>query len=222
MPLFNLPKQCYNYNMFLNRKCKITFIKHGATINTEENRFFDDEKYPAINETGRLEMEKISEWIADTGLKTDKIYTSPSLRCIQSTRILADILKQDFEILNNLTGRKNGIFSGLTAEEINKKYKGKFQEYYANPEKYTPDGGESLKEFNLRVNSLIDDIIQANPNKRLVIVTHGEIIRSAISNILDIPLNSQFKIYVPTASATQISYFENFASLIYSAYKLRG
>lgn len=208
--------------MFLNRKCKITFIKHGATINTEENRFFDDEKFPAINETGREEMEKISEWINNIGLKIDKIYTSPSLRCVQSTRILSDICKQDFEILNNLTGRKNGIFSGLTVAEINKKYKGKFQEYYTDPENYTPDGGESLIEFNARVNSIIDDIIQANPNKRLIIITHGEIIRCAIANILNIPLNSQFKIYVPTASATQISYFENFASLIYSGYKPRG
>ena len=32
--------------MLFKRKCKITFIRHGATINTEENRFFDDENYP--------------------------------------------------------------------------------------------------------------------------------------------------------------------------------
>ncbi|MBQ3642884.1 hypothetical protein II906_13310, partial [bacterium] len=58
------------------RKCKITFICHGATINTEENRLFDDENYPAINSNGKREMEEISEFIKNKGLKIDKIYAS--------------------------------------------------------------------------------------------------------------------------------------------------
>lgn len=208
--------------MFLNRKCKITFIRHGATINTDEIRFYDDEKFPAINETGRLEMERISEWINNIGLKIDKIYTSPALRCVQSTRILSDFCNQDFEIIHNLTNKKNGIFSGLTTEEINKKYPGKVKEYFTNPEGFTPEGGEPLVDFNTRVDSIIRDIIKNNQNKRLVIVTYGEIIQAAISNILNVPLNDRFKIYVPTASATQISYFDDFESLIYSGYVPRG
>ena len=104
--------------MFFKRKCKITFIKHGATINTEENRFFDDENFPAVNETGRIEIEKISEWVKNKGLKVDKIYTSSALRCVQSARILSDNFRQDFEIIDSLTNRKSGSWSGLTLEEI--------------------------------------------------------------------------------------------------------
>ena len=52
--------------MFI-RKCKITFIRHGATINTEENRLFDDETYPAININGKTEMEEIGLYVAQTG-----------------------------------------------------------------------------------------------------------------------------------------------------------
>lgn len=201
-----------------NKKCKITFIKHGATINTEENRFFDDEKFPAINETGRDEMEKISEWIVNSGLKTDKIFTSPALRCIQSTRILSETYNQDFEIIENLTGRKKGIFSGLTIGEIEKKFPNKIEAFYQDAQNYTPEGGEALIDFNTRIDNLINKIIDENKNKRLIIVTHGEIIQSVIANALNIPLNHQYKIYIPSGSATQISYFEDFASLIYSAY----
>ena len=211
-------KKCYNAKVMFNRKCKITFIKHGATINTEENRFFDDERFPAINETGRTEMEKISEWMCNSGLKIDKIYTSPALRCIQSTRVLTEICNQDFEILYNLTSRKKGIFSGLTIDEIEKKFPGQVESYYKNAENYTPEGGESLINLNKRVDDIIKDIIIKNTNKRIVIITHGEIIQSVIANAIGIPLNNQFKIYIPSGSATQISYFEEFASLIYSAY----
>ena len=82
--------------MLFKRKCKITFIRHGATINSEENRFFDDENYPAINSNGKAEMEKIAIWIRDKGLKIDNIFSSSALRCEQSARIISSICGKDF------------------------------------------------------------------------------------------------------------------------------
>ena len=55
--------------MLFKRKCKITFIRHGSTINTDENRLFDDESYPAINANGKLEIENIANWVKKKGLK---------------------------------------------------------------------------------------------------------------------------------------------------------
>ena len=205
--------------MFIRRKCKITFIKHGATINTEENRFFDDGNFPPLNEAGREEIEKISKWVSDKGLKIDKIYSSPSLRCVQSAGILSEVVEQDFEILNNLTGRKIGSWSGLNFDEINKLYPKELEQYFNNPENFCPKDAQPLAEFNLSVMKNINEIIKQNMHKRIIIVTHGEVIQSAIANALNIPLNSQLRVYVPTGSATQISYFEDIASLIYSAYQ---
>ena len=38
--------------MYFNRKCKITFISHGATIYSEEGRFSDAGNYPPLSELG--------------------------------------------------------------------------------------------------------------------------------------------------------------------------
>ncbi len=204
--------------MLFKRKCKITFIRHGATINTEENRLFDDESYPAINADGKAEMESISQWIKDKGLKTDKIYASSALRVVQSARILSEFCGTDFEILPELSSRKVGIWSGLSFEEIEKKYPLMLAAYHEKPDEYCPDGGERAVDYNKKVLKIINEIIENNLNKRLIIVTHGEVIQAAVANALDIPLCNQFKVYIPTGSATQISYFEDFASLVYSAY----
>lgn len=102
--------------MLFKRRCKITFIAHGATINTEENRFFDEEKYPAINANGKVEMEKIAHWVKNKGLKIDKIYSSSALRTVQSARILSEICNQEFEIMEGLENRKIGKWSGLSYE----------------------------------------------------------------------------------------------------------
>jgi broad specificity phosphatase PhoE len=204
--------------MLFKRKCKITFIRHGATINTEENRLFDNENYPAINATGKAEMESISEWIKDKGLKIDKIYASSALRTVQSARILSAVCGTDFEILQELSSRKVGIWSGLSFEEIEMKYPKMLEAYHEHPDKYCPEGGETAIDYNKKVEKIINEIIEKNLNKRLIIVTHGEVIQAAVANALGIPLCNQFKVYIPTGSATQISYFEDFASLVYSAY----
>ena len=204
--------------MLFKRKCKITFIRHGATINTEEYRFYDDESYPAINANGKAEIEKIAVWIKNKGLKIDKIYSSSALRCEQSARILSSICNRDFEIISGLNSRKVGVWSGLSYEEIEEKYPNKLEDFHKNPERFSPENGELLSSLNERVSQILDTIISENLNKRLIIVTHAEVIQAAIANALSIPPNSQFKVYIPTGSATQISYFEDFASLVYSAY----
>lgn len=200
------------------RKCKITFIRHGSTLYTEENRLFDDENYPPINENGRNEMEKISDWVKNKGLKIDKIYTSSALRTIQSARILSKKCKQDFEIINDLKSRKAGFWSGLTFDQIEEKCPQMLEKYHEDPENYWIEGGENTATLNKRVQETINRIIEANEGNRLIIITHGEIIQAAISNILGIPARNQFKVHIPTGSATQISYYSNWASLVYSAY----
>ena len=45
--------------MYFNRKCKVTFICHGSTIYSEENRISDNENYPPLSDYGQEEIEKI-------------------------------------------------------------------------------------------------------------------------------------------------------------------
>ena len=80
------------------------------------------------------------------------------------------------------------------------------------------EGFNLPEEFNKRVADYIENIVKNNIHKRIIIVTHGDIIQAAIAKALNVPLNDQFKIYIPTGSATQISYFEDFASVVYSSY----
>ncbi len=204
--------------MFFQRQCKITFICHGTTINTEENRFFDNEKFPPINETGREEMKKISLWIENKGLKIDNIFSSPALRCVQSCSILSEHVHQDFETISSLSGRKIGSWSGLSIEDITKKSPNQIQQFFKEAETFWPENGESLANFNSRILNSLNEIINNNIQKRIIIVTSADVIQAAAASALNIPLNSQFKIYIPSGSATQISYFKDFASLIYSAY----
>lgn len=201
-----------------DRKCKIIFINHGSTTYTDQNRLYDLDDYPSLNERGKNEIEKIANWLKATNQNIDIIYTSSALRAIQSARIIAKNLKKDFHILDNLYERRFGVWGGLTFKQIEDKHPEIFEQYQKNPCNFCQEGGESTITLNNRIKTVINQLVKSNYRKRIVVVTHPCVIQSTISTAISIPPENQERVYIPTASATQINYYEEWSSLVYSAY----
>ncbi len=198
----------------LERKCKITFIAHGETVNTQEERISDSENYPPITEYGQEQIQRVCELLKRRGVKSNKILTSPATRCIQSVKPIAKMFKQDFEIIDELHIRKCGTLNGKTFETVLKQYKTDFPSI-ANMD---VEGCEPLEDFNKRVFDEIMKIVKENIGSRLIIVTYPMVIQSITARILHVPADAQFRILVKPGSMTQISFFDTWASLIYSGY----
>ncbi len=202
--------------MYFSRKCKITFICHGATIYSEEGRFSDAENYPPISELGIEEMNTLAQYLKARGVKNDVIYTSPSVRTVQSAMMIAKIFKKDYVVLEDLKGRYCGDWNGLTFSQIEEKYPGGLEHLLNNPDVKTMANAEGSNEFINRIKVVIDRVVAENIGNRLIIVTHPEVIQAAICASLEIPADKLPKIFIRTGSATQISYFEDWSSLVYS------
>lgn len=204
--------------MYFSRKCKITFICHGATIYSEEGRFSDAENYPPISESGVEEMELMTKYLKARGVKNDVIYTSPSIRTVQSAMMIAKLFRKEYVIIDELKTRQCGKWNGLTYAQIMKQYPGGFEQILNEPDKRTVAEAESSVEFISRIKTVIDDIVANNIGNRVIVVTHPEVIQAAICAALDIPADKLPKIFIRTGSATQISYYENWSSLVFSDY----
>lgn len=157
--------------MYFSRKCKITFICHGATIYSDEFRFSDVDNYPPITENGYEEMTKICDYLKRRAIKNDKIYSSPATRALQSAKMVSKVYgKKDFEILEDLKPRKCGSFNGLTFEQVEIKYPDLLNQLIYEPEKRTPEDAESVTEFITRVGKTINNVVEANPGNRLLLL----------------------------------------------------
>lgn len=204
--------------MYFNRRCKITFISHGATIYSEEGRFSDAENYPPISELGVEEMDLMTKYLKARGVKNDVIYTSPSLRTVQSAMMIAKLFHKEYVIIDELKTRECGKWNGLTFSQIMKQYPNGFETILTEPNKRTVADAESSVEFILRVKKVIDEIVAQNIGNRVIVVTHPEVIQAAICAALDLPADKLPRIFIRTGSATQISYYENWSSLVFSDY----
>lgn len=201
--------------MYFNRRCKITFISHGATIYSEEGRFSDNPNYPPLSDLGVEETENLVKYLKARAIKNDMIYSSPAVRTQQSAEMISKLFKQEFEIVDDLTSRKCGSWNGLTYSQILAKYPDGISEILSNLESNNQDSGENTVEFIARIKKVIDELVEKNDGNRIIIVTHPDVIQAAICAALDISADKMLKIYIRTGSVTQISYFENWSSLVY-------
>ena len=204
--------------MLFKQRCKITFISHGSTIYAEEARLSDNETYPPLNDKGKDEAEKIANWVVRRSPRVDKIYTSSALRCLQTASVVAKAYQKEFDILDDLCNKKYGVWSGLSFAQIEEKFPEQLEKYHENTENFAPEGGESLLDLRKRVDNFIKNIVEENISKRIIIVTHPDIIKTAIASALEMPVANQNKIIVPAGSAGQLNYYTTWTSLIYSSH----
>lgn len=204
--------------MYFNRKCKITFISHGATIYSEEHKFSDKENYPELSEFGLDEMERVCKYLKCKGVKNDAIYTSPSVRTVQCAKLISKLYKKDYITLDGLTPRKCGILNGMTIEQIEKENLSLLEKWYTKVDYDEELQAESISDFVKRVNNVVNAIVEENNGNRIIIVTHPDVIQAVVCSVLGMPLDKISRIFIRTGSTTQISYFDDSQSLIYSDY----
>ncbi len=202
--------------MYFNRKCKITFICHGATIYSEEGRISEAENYPPLSELGVEEMEALTKYLKSRAVKNDVIYTSPAVRTRQSAMMISKLFKKDYVVVDDLTSRRLGQWNGMTVGQILEKYPDGIQDLLLHPNKKADSVVEASDEFVARIKAVIDRLVEENVGNRIIIVTYPEVIQAAICGALEIPADKLSKIFIRTGSATQITYFEKWSSLVYS------
>ncbi len=161
-------------------------------------------------------MEALAKSLKSRDVKNDSIYTSPSIRTVQSAMMIAKIFKKEYIVAEDLKSRNYGRWNGMTMGQILAKYPDGFGEVLLAPKEIMGEDAESSEDLISRVKISMDKIVSENIGNRIIIVTYPEIIQAAICAALDIPADKLPKIFIRTGSATQISYFENWASLVYS------
>lgn len=192
------------------RKCKITFITHGATVYSQDGIINDKLKSPKLNEFGVEEIEKVCEYLQKRAVAYDKIYSSPNACCLESAQIIAKLFKQK-PVTIDLKQRNHGVWHGCFYADL-------FKENGSSILTQTPDKGEALADFNRRISDCIDNLIEENKGNRIIIVTTPEVVQSVLAKALELTPENQHRMLVKTGSLTQISYFTNWSSVIYSNY----
>lgn len=186
---------------------KLLLIRHGETHFNTEKRFQGFKDSP-LTEKGIAQAKLLSERLKDTSI--DVIYTSSLGRAVET----AVLLKGDsnIEIIENDNLREMNLakMEGYTTDELMISHKEQYHNFWNNPDKFIPDGGETFEELRERVSSEVSKIVEKHKGQTVVIVSHTVAIKSYLGYIDNLPIAKLWNPpYLHQTSLTVIDYEES-------------
>jgi len=184
-------------------------MRHGETDWNAEGRVMGRNPVE-LNAKGRDQVEAAAQ-LAQS-IRPDLIVTSPLVRASQSAEIVAAGLAgvpivEEPDIAEVLYGR----WEGMSYEElIEDPY---YLEYRKSPIEHPTPGGETIPEVQTRGVAAIGRAISANANKRILFVSHGDIIRTVLCHFMGLELRYFHRIRVDNATFSGLQIAGNFAEV---------
>jgi broad specificity phosphatase PhoE len=155
----------------------------------------------ALGETGRWQAARLARRFAPGTL--DALYTSPVQRCRETAAPLAAACGVQLTLLPEAEEVDFGTWTGsrFAALEDDPRW----HAWNHSRDTAAAPGGESMVAVRARVAALLDGMRQRHPEGRVALVSHAEIIRTAILQILGLPLQAFERLEVSPASISALA-----------------
>jgi broad specificity phosphatase PhoE len=184
-------------------KTRLILVRHGETDKNIKGVLHSRSDDSILSDLGRQQISVTARRLKREGI--DFIYSSKETRALESSRLIAEVLGKGLRPMDGLEERDWGVFEGRSWSEVKSVLDPLDSEQRYE---YVPENGESWKDFETRTNKVIKEIIDANQRKRIVIVTHGGVIRVLLPQLLHAPKEESFK-YDPKNASVTIFDFES-------------
>lgn len=156
---------------------RLILVRHGETDWNLEGRY-QGQADPPLNERGREQAKLLAERLRGEGIEA--IYTSDLSRAYETAKIIAEAVGQEVKALEALREVDTGLWTGLTFEEVEKRYPEHLKEWLADPLRVKRLEGESSLELFERSKAAVKEIVEAHPNETVLIVGHGGNIKCVV------------------------------------------
>ena len=142
----------------------------------------------------------------------ERLWTSPLARCRKFAEEWADTHNLSVQVLDDLAERDWGLWDGLTLEAVQHQWPAELEAYLADPFEVTPPEAESLSHFRQRVQRALRTVALGG-GERVLVVTHGGVIKLAAQQVLDFPDRRLFSFGIEHAGLMGIELIGDFMRL---------
>ena len=137
-------------------------------------------------------------------LKIDRIISSPMQRCLETVEGIARSKRKRISIDERLIEMNYGSWSGKKLSKLSRMKEWKVIQ--TKPSAFRFPQGESFKELEERIESLLKDLSRKYPKETILIITHGDIVKIAASLTVGSGLDNFQKFAVDPCSLTTLSW----------------
>jgi broad specificity phosphatase PhoE len=153
-----------------------------------------------LDEAGRTQAGALAERFA--GERLHGIQSSPRKRALQTAHPIAERAGLKIHIEPALDEIDCGEWSGRSFDDLRADVR--WQQWNSERSSTRPPGGESMLEVQQRVVAHIERLSAREPETRMLIVSHGDVIRAAALYYLQLPIDAYASFDIDPASITTI------------------
>ena len=181
----------------------IYFVRHGETILTPERKFSGTgELNPELMQDGLDQAELVAEEAVKLG--ADILIASPLNRTRQTAEAISRTTGLEIIFDEAWFELSFGTWDGKSIEEIREQEPDNYQAWL-NSTSYAPGGGESYDEASVRIDEALEKLVAEYPGKKIIVVTHNGVIKTAAKLAMGGPADSVFHMDASPCSITSVS-----------------
>ncbi len=121
-------------------------------------------------------------------LPVSAVYSSPLRRAGATAEAIAHRLGLPVEVESGLIEADTGVWSGLTWEEVERRWPAEHRAFQDDAERHGYLGGENLAEVRDRVLPAVEALAARHGGETVVLVSHGVVNRVLLAHWLGLPL----------------------------------
>lgn len=192
---------------------EIILVRHGLTLwnRTARIQGISDVK---LSEEGLRQAKLLAEKFPFDSV--DAIYSSDLARAKFTAQFIADKFNLPLNIDADFREVNFGAWEGKTFAELEKIDAERLKIFHTSPDKLVIEGAETFQQAQVRAMNAIKKLVARHESEnfsRIVVVTHGCIIRTIICGILEVPLKNMWRIRQHNTGVTAIHTYDNYFTM---------
>ncbi|MEI6690294.1 MAG: histidine phosphatase family protein [bacterium] len=188
---------------------KIYLIRHGESIANTQGIYQGQTYNTDLSLLGYHQIQTLSAVFADKQLGA--IFASPLTRTYKTAEQISLTTKIPIQIDVRLLETNHGDWEGKSKSEIESKWASILNSWNHDPGSVSFPNGESFVLLSKRVDEWFQEAIQVKANT--VFVTHDNIIRMAVANLINLPSSHFWDFHLHPAGITTISIDQGIATI---------
>ncbi len=181
----------------------VLLVRHGRTASTGK---ILPGRAPGLHlsATGQREASVAAERIAALSKSPAALYVSPLERTRETARPIAAALGLRPRLTKGLLECDFGDWTGRTLSSLRR-----LPEWRAvqnSPSTFRFPNGESFTEMQLRMWTTLEKIVLAHPNEMVVVVSHADPIKAAVTYAQGVPLDLFQRTVISTCSVSALAF----------------
>jgi len=156
---------------------ELHLIRHGQT-NWNEERRAQGQSDSKLTKIGKEQAVALGKKIKQ--IKFDKIFCSSSLRTRQTAELVFPKTELEIEYLDSLREIFLGPWEGKLYKDIEVENPESHNHFWKEPHLFKLTGAENFYQLQKRAIKVVDSILEKFESKKVVIVSHGALIKALL------------------------------------------